>query len=52
METAHFETMQRWTKTWREQIDNLKQVHLESKKDIESLIARREQQLHEIKKGK
>ncbi|CAI2363807.1 unnamed protein product [Moneuplotes crassus] len=49
LENQHFDITQRMRGVWKEQLDQLKQTHLEGKEDIESIITKRESQLKELK---
>lgn len=51
LEKAHYETLKKMREAWHSQIGSLKQIHSESKVDLESLIERREKQLYELIKG-
>ena len=51
LELHHFDMMQKMRKAWQEQLENMKQAHVEAKQDLENLISKREQQLREMKEG-
>jgi hypothetical protein len=43
--------MQKMRQAWEGQLNSMKQVHIESKEDIENLISRRELQINEKLEG-
>ena len=51
LENQHFEMMQKMRQAWKEQYESMKQIHIEFKNDIEGLIQKRDQQIHELNKG-
>ena len=44
--------MQKMRQAWQDQLSSMKQVHIESKEDIENLISRRELQIKEKIEGR